>query len=58
MSDKPHALPRRPWVASSQYGMRFILSADNEILIRADHLPYAVLKVMVDAVNDMEEVKP
>ena len=27
-----------PWVASIQYGMKFILSNDNEILIRKDNM--------------------
>jgi len=44
-------LPARPWVASQQYSMRFILSRDNEILWRCDFVPMPVLKAMVDAAN-------
>lgn len=44
-------IPRKPWVASVQYGMHFILSADNEIIIRADHLPYELLEHMAESVN-------
>ena len=44
-------LPRGPWVASEQYGMKFILSQHNEILWRCDWIPWNVLKAMVDAAN-------
>jgi frataxin-like iron-binding protein CyaY len=43
--------PMRPWVASNQYGMHFILSQNNEIVMRADHIPMVVLKAMVEAAN-------
>lgn len=44
-------LPRLPWVASNQYGMHFILSQDNEILMRADWMPMEILKAMADAAS-------
>lgn len=47
-------LPRRPWVASEQYSMRCILSADNEILVRADHLPFEILRAMAEAANNWQ----
>ena len=50
-SDAVVRLPRRPWVASQQYSMRFILSQDNEIIIRADHLPIEVLRAMAEGAN-------
>ena len=31
--------------------MRFILSADNEIIWRADWIPFDMLRAMVDAAN-------
>ncbi len=46
------SLPRGPWVASRQYSMKFILSADNEILWRCDWLPMKTLCAMVKAAND------
>jgi len=53
-NDSSHAdpLPCRPWVASEQYGMRFIVSAANEILWRADWMPMETLRVMAAAAND------
>jgi len=48
------SLPRRPWVASCQYGnLKFILSQDNEILWRVpEWLPMETLRAMVVAAND------
>lgn len=48
------SLPRQPWVASSQYGMKFILSLDNEILWRADWMPMEMLRAMVKAANEVQ----
>jgi hypothetical protein len=48
-------LSRRPWVASDQYGMRMILSQDNKIVIRADHLPLEMLRAMAQAANTWQE---
>ncbi len=50
-------VPRRPWLVSSQYGMQFILSQDNEIIWRADWMPMDMLRVMVKAVNDFQAPK-
>ena len=47
----PDMLPPPPWSASNQYGMKFILSNDNRIILRADHLPMDVLKAMVRGAN-------
>lgn len=49
----PH-LPKRPWLASDQYGMHFILSANNEILWRADWIPMKILRAMVKAANEAD----
>ena len=45
------SLPPAPWSASNQYGMHFILSDDNKIILRADHLPMEVLKAMAEGAN-------
>ena len=49
--DKQIPLPRMPWLASQQYNMRFVLSADNEILWRCDFVPMAMVEAMVEAAN-------
>ena len=49
------SLPRRPWVAAQQYSMRFVVSADNEIVLRADHLPMGMLRAMAEAANKWAE---
>lgn len=46
------SLPRGPWLAANQYGMRFILSQDNEVIWRADWLPFETLRAMVKAANE------
>lgn len=45
---------RRPWVASSQYGMRFLLSADNQIILRDDKIPITLFRAMAKEANDFE----
>ncbi len=48
------AIPRTPWVLSNQYGYKFVLSQDNEIIIGPDvfsKLGDEVCKFIVDAVN-------
>lgn len=38
-------------LASKQYGMQFILTANNEIVFRDDELPWTAIKVLADEVN-------
>lgn len=48
-------IPRKPWVLSKQYGMTFILSQDNEIVIGSKACEYLgdyVLKYIIEAVNN------
>lgn len=35
--------------------MRFIVSADNKIIVRADHLPVEMLRAMAQAANTWAE---
>ena len=45
-------VPKTPWLASDQYGMHFLLSAENEILWRCDFVPMPTLRDMATAAND------
>lgn len=46
------SLPRGPWVASEQYGkLRFVLSQDNEIVLKCSHLPFGMVKEITEAAN-------
>ena len=51
------SLPRRPWIAAEQYGMRFLISDENEIVMRADRLPLGMLRAMAEAANQWAENK-
>ena len=47
-------IPRRPWVLSKQYGMTFVLSQGNDILIGSKACEYLgddILKFIIAAVN-------
>lgn len=53
MSEQPK-IPRKPWVLSNQYGMKFVLSQDNEIILRpsvCEKIPDWMLKHIVEAAN-------
>ena len=56
MIPKPSlVIPRRPWLLSRQYGMTFVLSQDNEIIIGASTcacLGDDVVRYIIAAVND------
>ena len=58
---KPDPIPRRPWLLSRQYGMTFILSQDNEIIMgryNCAKLSDDTLQMIVDAVNAFEPKEP
>ena len=44
-------------IASSQYGMQFILSQDNEIVARCDGIPYEKLELLAEQINKFMERK-
>ncbi len=47
-------IPRRPWVLSKQYGMTYVLSQDNEIIIGNEsccRIGDKLLKHLIEAAN-------
>ena len=51
----PAGMPSRPWVVSNQYGMMFVLSQNNEIIIGAatcKKLGESVCRHIVASVNE------
>ena len=53
-----HSIPRRPWVLSQQYGNTFVLSQDNEIVLRSDvckQIGEETLRMIIEAVNSAHE---
>lgn len=54
-------IPRRPWLLSRQYGLTFVLSQDNEIIIgdtACRLIDDAVLHHIISAVNAYEKGQP
>jgi hypothetical protein len=52
-------LPRGPWSASQQYGsLHFVLSKDNEIILKCSHLPFGMVKAITAAANVWMEQNP
>lgn len=47
-------IPRRPWLISNQYGLKFVLSQDNEVIFGGEafaRLGDDLMQMMVLAVN-------
>lgn len=54
-------VPRRPWLLSKQYGMTFVLSQDNEIILGSatcQKLGDDLCKYIVEAVNAQPQLIP
>lgn len=51
-------IPRKPWVISNQYGARFVLSQDNQIILGEmsfQRLGPELIKHIVESVNKNTE---